>query len=156
MIVELNTMNIVRLGISEPFIVPENLELEFESVYSLDKLLVEVKQNDKKQKFVTYNRKVDISEFTKQGGLIEVAVSLICGGEVVKEWELEPIVVKEINGAFKILDFYENLIDEHILPIKEEFDLINTNILTIKEKTNEFIEKHNELAKTVSAIKENY
>ena len=154
--VKLNNAHIVRLGISEPFIVPENLVLEFESVYSLDKLCVEVRQNDKKEKFITYKKVVDISDFTKQAGNIEIFVSLICNGEVVKSWELEPIVVKEVDGDFKILDFYENLLNEHIFPLKENFDNIKCDLLIVKDKTNEYIEKHNELAKTVSAIKENY
>lgn len=148
MIVKLNNSRIVRLGNTEPFIVPENLILEFESVYRLDKLLIVAKQNDKTLKLVSYDKKVDLSEFTKQAGLIEISVSLICNGNVAKSWEIEPLLVIELNGEFQIKEYYKE-ITETVMKNKED-------IATAISKINEFITSHNELAITVRDIKENF
>ena len=156
MIVKLNNSRIVRLGNTEPFIVPENLILEFESAYRLDKLSIVAKQNDKTLKFVSYDKKVDLSEFTKQAGVIEICVSLICNGKVAKVWELEPLIVLEIDGEFQIMEYYNNLEESQIKPLATALDAIKSDLSMVKEKTNEFILKHNELAQTVRDIKENY
>lgn len=146
--IQLNYSRIVRLGNTEPFIVPENLILEFESTYKLDKLLVVVKQNDKTEKFVIVDKKVDLSKFTKQAGIIEISVSLICDGKIAKQWEIEPLTVVELDGNFQIKEYYQEIIN-----------IVNANtdnITTAINKINEFIENHNELAMTVHEIKENY
>ena len=153
---QLNYSRIVRLGNTEPFIVPENLILEFESAYRLDKLLVVAKQNDKTVKIVTYDKKVDLSELTKQAGTIEVSISLICNGKVAKVWELEPLIVLEIDGNFQVMEYYKNLEETQIKPLATALASLQDNFTTVRDKTNEFIVKHNELAETVSAMKENY
>lgn len=148
MVVELSYGHIVRLGINEPFIVPEKLEIEFKSIYDLPKLLIVAKQNQTIVKKVVYDAKVDLSELTAQAGVIEISITLINNGSVVKEWEIEPLVVKEIYGTFRLYEYYKSLI--------ESIESNKSNIDTLLDKTNEYIEKHNELAMTVAEIKENY
>ena len=150
--IKLEYLPIVRLGNTEPFIVPEKLEVEFESVYKLEKLVVEVKKGDEIKKFVVKDQKIDLSEFTKQAGVIEMHVSLMALGKVAKTWEIEPIVVVETEGTFTIKGYIDTILEPYLESVK----LLSDNNNEIIEKFNDLAEKHNELALTVKEIKENF
>ena len=102
--------------------------------------------------YVVTDKKVDLSEFTKQAGVIEIQVSLVALGKVAKSWEIEPIVVIETEGVFVVKNYLETL----IAPIQKTVETLTSKYEGLVGTFNNLAEKHNELAKTVSAVKENF
>ena len=150
--IKLTTNKRVRLSLNEPFFVPENLVFEFESEYRLEKLLVEVKSNSLSKKYIVTDKRLDLSEFTINPGVIEICIALVINGKIVKRWEIDPIVVEEANHEFVLKDYIESL----ILPLQAEISELKEENKLLLTSYNELGLKHNELALIVKAIKENY
>ena len=94
--ITLGALNLVR--VNESVIVPENVSVSFTSqVYSLGTLVGTAKCGKKTKKFKTTGEPVDLSELFTQAGKVDIELSMIAHGEPVKNWRIEPILVKEIN-----------------------------------------------------------
>ena len=91
-------------------ILPDTLDVQFVSKYDLSNILVCVKNGEKKETIKAINGKVNLDAFLF-AGKIEINVKMLACGEVVKEWELVPILVKEYEGTFQIKDLLKDIED---------------------------------------------
>lgn len=142
--IELND-NVARLLDREPFLLPDKLVFNFKHIgYDLSNAFITLKNGEKciKQRFVAPF--VVPSEVLFAGNLY-LKLEMYLGETKAKEWNCLPLKIVETDNGLEVNDFLELL---------EKKMQDNVNCLT--EKINEFITKHNELAETVSAIKENY
>ena len=150
--VKLTANKKVRLEHKEPFFVPEKLSLKFESEYKLNKLSVEVRANEETKNFIVTDKKLDLTEFTQKPCIIEISIALIVDGKAVKSWEIEPIVVEQVEHEFVLKNYIESL----ITPLQAEFDVLKQGYEDLIGYYNTLGANHNELALTVKEIKENY
>jgi hypothetical protein len=150
--VKLTANKNVGLNLKEPFFVPEKLSLKFESEYKLDKLAIEVKANEVTKNYIITDKKLDLTEFTQSPCIIEISIALIVKGKAVKSWEIEPILVEEVNHELVLKDYITSL----TTPLQAEISTLKEQYQTLLNSYNELAQKHNKLALTVKAIKENY
>lgn len=94
-----------RIMDREPFVVAENeqLELEFQTEYKIDDILITVKNSNiktTKPYRITGNTFIVPREFYI-AGLLYLQIDLLLRGETVKSWTVEPIVIKELHAGFE-------------------------------------------------------
>lgn len=152
--IELNQSAIARLTDSKPFLLPDELELEFNcKEYSLKDAFITL-QNGKIKGRYKLTQPFYVDKALLVAGKLNMAIALYIDGEMVKKWDVLPIIIKETVFGITMFD--------ELGEINKKLDEINKNYVSKEEyvkllkKTNELIEKQNELADTVSAIKENY
>ena len=122
----LDTSPLVRMpGV---IVAEEKNTLVFESsAYVLDQLAVVVSDGKRETRQTVRNKAVDISDFTRSAGVLEIKVDLIKRGKVAKTWTFEPLVARELNGAFEIIPETAYLRQE-ITKLKQVIKEINTKI----------------------------
>lgn len=80
---------------------PESVKLVFESdSYVINVLLVTINGQQRK---VLAGRELDVSEFFKKAGKVEISVAAIEKGVVLKSWTAETILVKEIDTTYQAI-----------------------------------------------------
>ena len=94
----------------EPVVLPDTLDIQFLSNYDLSNILVCVRNGDKEDKIKAINGRINLDAFLF-AGTIEINVKMLAKGEVVKEWELVPILVKEYEGTYQIKDLLKDIED---------------------------------------------
>lgn len=87
------------------------LEVSFVSpTYGLDELIVTAKNGKKTvQGKVKGGEALDISALLF-AGVIHISVSLVAGGNTAKRWQVDPIVVKEEEAVFQLVDFVDDIL----------------------------------------------
>lgn len=119
--ITLGTPNLVR--VNECVIIPEEVSISFTSyLYALGTLVGTARCGEKIKKFKTTGEPVDLSELFSRAGKVDIELSMLAGGEAVKTWRLEPILVKEI---------------EHELRAIPEIDALNERIDTLEAALSE-------------------
>ena len=100
--------------ITDTVILPEEeVILSFTSaIYSLGELLISVKKDNVVKKYKTKDKLVDISEFCTSAGCVDIEVSLMVGSDAVKDWRVEPLLIKEINHSFAPIPEIEQMREE--------------------------------------------
>lgn len=107
--IELTPCPIARVGIDGGVVLPDTLEFAFVSDYALPELLIVARNGNKKEKIKTTDGTYTVPASLLFAGAIEISVSLIARGEVVKRWNIEPILVKEIDGDFTAYAAFEEM-----------------------------------------------
>ena len=115
-------------------ILPENkISLVFTSnIYKLGTLVGKVISEETTISFkAAADEKIDISEICKKAGTVTIIVSLVAHGEVLKTWNVEPIILKEVDHqihATPELDELKNKISRLELAIQEIKKLVEETI----------------------------
>ncbi len=105
----------------EAITLPETVELSFTScIYALGELVVTIGG----EQYKTHGDKpIDVSAHFTKAGEVEIMVSLIARGDVVKTWAVEPFIVKEVDGTYKAIPEIENLKERVVLLEKASQEL---------------------------------
>lgn len=109
--ITLNAGSCAMLDAYEPIILPSEVEIEFNSShYKLNTLAITAKNGDIKERFVLDKSpyKIALKEVAK-AGRIELEISNVIAGEVVKSWRVPDIILKEINHQFEVIPEIEEL-----------------------------------------------
>lgn len=124
---------IIRL-LNEPFLMPDNLEIEIKSdVYRLNPIIVNVRNGNKTGQFkITEDKKFNLKEFLF-AGKVEMQIEMYIGGECAKSWSIEPFLIKETEIQFEAIP--------EITEIKAEINKMKTALAEITKliKENEEI-----------------
>lgn len=107
--IELTPCPVARVGIDGGVVLPDTLEFVFVSDYALPDLLIVARNGNKAEKTKTTDGTYTVPASLLFAGTIEISVSLIARGEVVKRWNIEPILVKEIDGDFTAYAAFEEM-----------------------------------------------
>lgn len=156
--INLTSCTTARLSEGEPFLVGVNdtLELEFSSTYYLLlDLVISLKNGNKQGKYRVKDRKFTVPEEFLFAGKLEIGIDLITRGDVAKRWNVVPVILKDAESGVKSIDEITVLQNESAETKKQLAD-ITAKYNTLAENFNALAKAHNELAETVSAIKENY
>lgn len=100
---------VARAGLDGAVVLPDTLNIVFASEYALPELLIVARNGDKTEKAKTTDGTYTVPASLLFAGTIEISVSLIARGEVVKRWNLEPILIKEIDGDFTAYAAFETM-----------------------------------------------
>ena len=153
-IIKLSKSDVVRIENTEPFLLPGTLTLKFNAIgYDMQNAFISI-QNGTIKGHYRYKKEFVIDEKFLFSGKLNITVHLYMDEKVVKEWHVLPLKIVETEFGIQCFDFLTEL-EKKIESLetntvdKESFNLVTT-------KLNELSEKHNELAETVIAIKENY
>ena len=139
--IELRNDGIGRLTKSEPFLLPDELQLEFKSKsVQLNNAFISLKNGNEKGQFKMKNPFVVPQRFLF-GGNLEITIKSYVGETVIKKWAIVPIKLIETEYGIHAFDFLE---------------MLNAKYNELFGKVNEIIIKHNKLEEHVEAIKENY
>ena len=97
-------------GVDESIVIPESLSLEIHSlIYGTDEMIVEIRNGRKTEKRkVNGAQPIDLSAFL-YAGKIEMNVSLVARGQIVKKWSVVPMVIYETDGGFDAFDEINDL-----------------------------------------------
>jgi hypothetical protein len=110
----LNTGSTATLDIKEPIILPNAVEIEFKSnYYKLNTLAVTAKNGDIQERHVLDKApyKIALKDVVRVGR-IELEISNVISGEIVKSWRVPDIILKEINHQFEVIPEIEELKSE--------------------------------------------
>ena len=92
------------VGISERFMAGAKTVLVFESEeYPLGEIHATVTDGTIAKRHVIRSAKLDITEYCKGAGIIEIRLDLVDKGAVVKTWLLEPFVVHQNGGGYELI-----------------------------------------------------
>lgn len=92
------------VGIKERFTAGEKTFLVFDSdEYRLGELNATIADGALAKRRVVKGNRLDITEFCKRAGFLEINVDLIEKGVVLKTWKLEPFVVRENGGSYELI-----------------------------------------------------
>jgi len=96
-------MSLGRLSDREPFIIADNeaLTLTFESEYPLSDLIISLKNGDMVKQYKCSGNSFTVPKDTCKSGELIVTVSLLKKGEVIKVWNIAPIIIKEVPAGFE-------------------------------------------------------
>ena len=151
--IELNRDGIGRLAKHEPFLLPDGLEIIFKSCgYDLTNAFVSLRNGTVKDIYkLTTPFKVD--EKFLFGGNLNISVKAYSGDICVKTWSILPIKLVEADYEIQAFDYLGD-IEERLEKLEKDY-VPYSKYLEVVEKLNNVIQNHNELAETVSEIKEN-
>lgn len=107
--IDLTHCPVARVGIDGGVVLPDTLDFVFTSEYALPELLIVARNGDKTEKAKTTDGTYTVPASLLFAGTIEISVTLIARGEVVKKWNLEPILIKEIDGDFTAYAAFETM-----------------------------------------------
>ena len=97
--------------------------------YSLDKLEVIASNGEKQKTYTVTNKAIDITDLCHKACVIEFAIALIVKGKAVKTWDVEPLVVREVDGIFKMLP--------EITALREDVTLLKKIVIELNNKIND-------------------
>ena len=143
-----------RLSDREPFLLPDRLEIDFDSIgYDLTNTFITLKNGEKSGHFKVSRPFIIPNEFLYAGNLY-IGLDAYLDGVIVKHWDTLPIRIVETTESVYCFDFIGDI--EKRLAILEATSVTKREFNELKEHINKAIESHNELADTVSEIKETY
>lgn len=109
-------------AVEEKLLLPNNkITVAFNSsVYApFNYLKVIIKHNDRLYIHnVKYDEEIDLTPILK-AGLLEITVHAVIKGEVVKHWEIQPIIVEEVAPNFQLKDLIKSL-EERVAKLEEQ------------------------------------
>ena len=113
--IELTKSAVARLLEKEPFLLPDNLELEFKgSGYDLSQAVLTVKNGEKLMQF-PFSKKVTIPKEMLFAGNLSMKITMYLGAEKLKEWSVLPIRIIETDTfveGFDLLTDIENKVNK--------------------------------------------
>ena len=126
-----------RLSTREPFIIVanEDLTLKFESTVKHDKLVVNISGNGARNAIKCTDDKLVVPREYLAAGSLEIEVSALLGGILVRSWSVEPILLKEVDTGFAGHAEFEEIKAE-LTMIKEQLNAFVSAVNAAQEKTN--------------------
>lgn len=123
--ITLNMGTVAMTDTNEPFVLPDVLNIEIVSpVYRLDTIVLTAKNGDVKEQFKIKEKPFAIAlKDTVKAGKIDLEISNVIQGEVVKSWRVPSIIIKEIEHRFEAIPEIEEL--------KREIALVKQGIAEI-------------------------
>ena len=131
----LEQATLARLGntVTLPLLKEERILLHFTSLtYSLGSLIITASNGDLFLREKTTGDPVDITDVCRHAGAVKITASLIVGGEIVKAWGVEGLVIKEIDNVPVVIPEIENMRGEISL-LRSAVSELNTKINKITE-----------------------
>lgn len=107
--IDLTHCPVARAGLDGAVVLPDTLNIVFASEYALPELLIVARNGNIIEKTKTMDGTYTVPASLLFAGTIEISVTLIARGEVVKKWNLEPILIKEIDGDFTAYAAFETM-----------------------------------------------
>ena len=109
--IDLSLSHACKNALEAPLILPCDVHIRFFSnVYVIPTLSIHIKNGNFKRKITTtLGEEIDISDCFLKAGKVEISVAMIINGESVKEWIVEPIIIKEIEHSFIAIPEIEDL-----------------------------------------------
>lgn len=107
--IDLTHCPVARAGLDGAVVLPDTLNIVFASEYALPELLIVARNGNITEKTKTTDGTYTVPASLLFAGAIEITVSLISRGEVVKRWSVEPILIKEIDGDFTAYAAFEEM-----------------------------------------------
>jgi hypothetical protein len=120
--ITLNTGSLAMMDLKEPFVLPDALDFEIVSpVYRLNTLVLTARNGDVVEQ-IKLDKKPFKNELKKTlfAGKIEIEISLLVKGDIVKTWRLPDIIIKETKYTFEAIPEIEELKNE-ISKLKQGF-----------------------------------
>lgn len=107
--IELNKNGVGRLVDHEPFLIPDELTLNFIAKdYDLSNAFVYLKNGNKNGKFKLASPfKIDGEYLT--AGYLNIRVDLYLGENLAKRWDILPIKILEVPSGFEVKDYLGEL-----------------------------------------------
>lgn len=150
--ITLTKSNVARLEDTEPFLMPDKLIFEFNSVgYDLKNAFVSLQNGTVKMLYKLTDYFV-VDEKVLFAGVLNVGIHLYRDGKCIKSWYCLPIKIVEVEHkvyGFDVLSEFEKRIKA-----LEDNNITKESHVNLAKSHNELATKHNELAETVSEIKE--
>ena len=82
----------------------EKVEIAFSSpIYPLDNLIITARKGAEIKQYRLTDGAVDITELCESAGLVEMTAILEARGNAAKVWQIEPLVIKELDGGFAVI-----------------------------------------------------
>ena len=137
----------------EPFVcgVGDSLELTFNSAYRLSNGIVTLENTGSGKRKSIRTSEVALfpvpEEFLTAGEL-KVKIGLLLNGEVVKEFTVEPLVLKEVDGAIQTFPAVEEL--------REKLEAQDKTLRQLVEGYNSMIDYNKELEKRIRECEDRY
>lgn len=122
-------------NVIEPLVLPEEeLVLNVSTdIYDIKTLVVTVRNGKKQKQFKLIDFKpLDLKEFLF-GGIIEIEISAVLKGHVVKSWRVPDITITEIEHFFSVIPEIERLRLEYASKFTEVYSALNEIKNIIKE-----------------------
>jgi hypothetical protein len=112
--IDLKVPKFAKAGEKQILIPEESVLIQiYSTVYELGTIVVTVKNEYCTKQFKTTGGSfIDITEFCKKSGLVEIEVDKIIEFESVKKWRVEPILLREIESEFCLIPEIEAIKDE--------------------------------------------
>lgn len=152
--ITLTKNSLARLSDKEPFLMPDFLELEFKSIgYDLTNAFIVLKNGEKQGKF-RLEKVFRIPDEFLFAGVLNMSIYAYINGELLKQWNVLPIKFIETENKVECFEFLSEL-EKQLNELKTTYTKKEEHDLIVK-KLNEVIIKQNEIAETVSEIKETY
>lgn len=152
--IELTREKFARLLEKEPFLLPDILKLDFQSIgYDLTQAFITLKNGEVKEKFLL-EKPFTVPEKFLFAGMLNISIDTYHKGMLVKHWDCLPIKVVETEEEMHCFEYVAEL-EKEIKDLKEN-TVSKVEYEKLVNKINEIIDKQNEIAETVSEIKENY
>lgn len=116
-----------------PLLDEERVMLHFSSItYLLGELIITASNGDLFVREKTLGEPVDITEACKHAGTVKITVAHVIGGEIVKAWGIEGLVIKEIDNVPVIIPEIESL--------RSEISLLKSAVTELNNKINKITE----------------
>lgn len=107
--IDLTIIPVAKTGIEGAVVLPDALAFTFNSAYDIRELLIVARNGDKVEKAISTDRTYTVPPSLLHAGTLEISVSLIHHGEVIKHWSIEPILIKEIDSDFTAFAAFEEM-----------------------------------------------
>lgn len=129
-----------RLSTREPFIIVanEDLTLKFETTVKHDKIVVNISGNGARNAIKCTDDKLVVPREYLAAGSLEIEVAAILNGTLIRSWNVEPILLKEIDTGFAGHAEFEEIKAE-LTMIKEQLNNFVSAVNSAQEKTNQAI-----------------
>ena len=150
--IELTKSNVARLGDTEPFLLPDELVLQFKSTgYDITNAFISMENGEKKVQYKLTNPFYLPPEVLFAGEL-NIGIHSYKDGKKIKSWYCLPIEIIETEHGVFVFDVLHEI--EKRIQLLEENSASKEQYNLLANAHNELANNHNELAETVSEIKE--
>ena len=122
-IIQLGTEKTGRLLNKEPFLLPDKLELDFQSIgYDLTSAFITLKNGEVKEKHKLI-RPFTVPEKFIFAGLLNISVDAYKNGVLIKHWDILPIKIIETNEKMECFDLLADL-DKRLTALEKQHEII--------------------------------
>lgn len=102
----------------------EKVEIAFSSsIYPVDGLIINARKGGDLKRYRPIEGAVDITELCNSAGVVEITATLEARGEAAKVWQIEPLVVKELDGGFAVIP--------ELVDLRQEIETIKQALVEI-------------------------